>query len=119
MTCAATTRGDQKLCSLCGLQWQLNDTDPPPCKRQGEGSDPALKPAEVKALKQCVADWQPRRRSIRGGGGFGRRGEPKIPFAVAKVLVTFHLAFYSQYQSLRATPYGEQWLTRNGSKSGR
>ena len=110
MACAAQARGDQMLCSLCGLQWDLSDPDKPACKRAGEGKHVTLKAVEIRALKQCVADWQPRRRRARGGGGFGRKGEPKIPFAVAKVLVTFHLAFYSQYQSLRATPYGEQWL---------
>lgn len=112
MACLARARGDQMSCSLCGLQWQLNDTEPPPCGRDANGKDVSLKAAELRALKQCAADWQPKRKSGRGGGGFGRRGEPKIPFAVAKVLVEFHLAFYSQYHSLRATPYGEQWLKR-------
>lgn len=116
MACAAMVRGDQKTCIVCALQWALNDPEPPPCGRLGERGQVTLKPAEVKALKQCVADWQPKRRSGRGGGGFGRKGQPKIAFHVAKVLVTFHLAFYSHYGSLRATPYGEQWLARRGLK---
>lgn len=114
MACAASARGDQMLCSLCRLQWDLSDPNPPECGRGvGPGKDVVLKPSEVRALKQCAADWQPRRRRSRGGGGFGRKGEPKISFTDAKVLVTFHLAFYSSFQSLRATPYGLQWLERN------
>lgn len=113
MACAKTTRGDQVLCSLCGLQWDLNDGEPPACQRVEEGRL-SLKAAEVKALKQCAADWQPKRRGGRGGGGFGRKGQPKIPFHVAKVLVTFHLAFYSKFGSLRATPYGVTWLEGRG-----
>jgi hypothetical protein len=111
--CAATTRGDQRICSLCGLQWDLSDPEPPACGRIDGSKWPVLKPAEAKALKQCAADWQPKRRR---GAGYGRKGEPKIPFHVAKVLVTFHLAFVSQYQSLRATPFGEQWLEAHGKR---
>lgn len=118
MACAATARGDQMLCSLCALQWDLNDPNPPACRRDaGAGKYPKLKPAEIRALRQCIADWQPhRRRSRGGGGGFGRKGEPKISYSVAKVLVTFHLAFYSQYRSLRATPYGERWLAEHAGR---
>jgi hypothetical protein len=118
MACAATARGDQMLCSLCGVQWDRSDPEPPTCRRQAD-KGVVLKPAEVKALKQCAADWQPirrRKRGGQGGGGFGRKGEPKIPYHVAKVLVTFHLAFISQFQSLRATPYGVQWLASNAKR---
>lgn len=31
MTCSARRQGDQMACGKCGLQWDVNDRDPPEC----------------------------------------------------------------------------------------
>lgn len=114
MACAAKVRGDQKWCSVCHLIWDLSDPTPPECGRQAVGRDPKLSGEEVKALKLAVADWQPLRpRRGRRGGGFGRRGGPRIASDVAANLVAFNLCFLSAHRALRSTPYGKIWLDRN------
>lgn len=32
--CKAYERGDQWFCDDCGLVWDINDDDPPPCQQQ-------------------------------------------------------------------------------------
>lgn len=31
MTCKARQHSDQMICEACGLQWDVNDPDPPEC----------------------------------------------------------------------------------------
>lgn len=33
--CKAYQRGDQWFCDRCGIVWDINDTDPPDCPKQG------------------------------------------------------------------------------------
>ena len=33
MSCQAIRQGDQMQCGSCGVQWDINDPDPPPCGR--------------------------------------------------------------------------------------
>lgn len=32
MKCQARQYSDQKVCSVCGLQWDMNDPEPPECR---------------------------------------------------------------------------------------
>lgn len=32
MTCKAKQYSDQMICGKCGLQWDMNDPDPPECR---------------------------------------------------------------------------------------
>lgn len=34
--CEAIQQSDQKVCNRCGLVWDMNDPDPPPCKTDAE-----------------------------------------------------------------------------------
>lgn len=34
--CQARQYSDQMICGRCGLQWDVNDPDPPTCKTAGE-----------------------------------------------------------------------------------
>ena len=36
MSCKAYQASDQMICGHCGLQWDVNDPDPPPCPRNAE-----------------------------------------------------------------------------------
>lgn len=36
MRCKAIQMSDQKVCRECGLVWDMNDRDPPDCKRTEE-----------------------------------------------------------------------------------
>lgn len=35
-TCEARQYSDQMLCAKCGLIWDMNDPDPPPCRTVNE-----------------------------------------------------------------------------------
>ena len=34
--CRAKRYGDQMICGRCGVQWDVEDTDPPKCMREGD-----------------------------------------------------------------------------------
>lgn len=34
--------GDQYHCAACGRQWDVNDPDPPPCKRESRAGEKAI-----------------------------------------------------------------------------
>lgn len=46
MTCAARQYSDQMLCGTCGLAWDMNDPDPPPCPHEN-AKGPGVVSAEV------------------------------------------------------------------------
>lgn len=43
MTCNAKRVGDQMLCGPCGLQWDMNDPEPPKCKGLNGGRSAVLR----------------------------------------------------------------------------
>ena len=47
-TCQARQYGDQMCCGKCGLTWDVNDPEPPECRKEGEGRRAYL--AAVKAM---------------------------------------------------------------------
>jgi hypothetical protein len=48
-TCKATQRSDQMFCERCGIQWDVNDPDPPDCPKP---TDKAKGLAEVAKIKE-------------------------------------------------------------------
>lgn len=55
--CKAVQYSDQMHCAACGLLWDVNDPDPPPCKAEARAMvDKAREPGGV--LHELNAYWR-------------------------------------------------------------
>jgi len=85
--CNARRYGDQMICAPCGLIWDVNDPEPPACRKSADalwiakhGSEPTLSPAHKspELLPDDVAAEMVTVYQANGGGVTGMRAAHRL-----------------------------------------